>query len=323
MRLASIGTSGICEHFLNAAASVPGIELYAVYSRDPERGEAFRQKYHAKKQYNDLTALASDPEIDAVYIASPNALHVRQSVVLLNFGKHVLCEKPATTTLIQYMKLSELAAKRGIIYAEAIMSIHTPAFSVLNNALKEIGRIRSATIDFCQLSSKYPAYLKGENPNIFNPEFETGCLMDIGVYNLYLAAALFGQPERIQSSAVFLENGADAAGSALLHYKDMTVTLTYSKVAQSFSPSEILGDLGTIRIASVSQLTGIELMTKTETKTLVPFEIPRKDVMAAEAAYFRDCVEKGNHPSRSFAEHTACTVREMCDEIRRQNGFPF
>ena len=325
MKFATIGTSWITEKFVSAAKTVPGIEHAAVYSRGEETARAFAAKTGAEKIYADMAALAADPAIDGVYIASPNRFHYEQSKYLLNAGKNVLCEKPATTTADEMRELTALAESKKLVYAEAIMSIHTAAFPVVKAALGTLGRVRTARLDFCQLSSKYPLYLAGKNPNIFNPAMHAGSLMDIGVYNLYLAAALFGQPEKILSDAVFLDNGADAAGSAILRYPGLSVSMSWSKVGQQYAPSEVIGDGGTLRMESVSQLTGVSLVTPQGTETLVPADLSRDDVMRGEAAFFLRMAETKDFsgPAYAFAKATALTVREMCDEIRLQNGFGF
>ena len=325
MKFATIGTSWITEKFVSAAKTVPGIEHAAVYSRGEETARAFAAKTGAEKRYTDLAALAADPAIDGVYIASPNRFHYEQSRYFLNAGKNVICEKPATTTAAEMRELITLAEEKGLVYTEAIMSIHTPAFPAVRDAVKNLGRVRTARLDFCQLSSKYPLYLAGKNPNIFNPAMHAGSLMDIGVYNLYLAAALFGKPETILSDAVFLDNGADAAGSAILRYPGLSVSMSWSKVGQQYAPSEVIGDGGTLQMESVSQLTGVNLITPAGTEALVPAGLSRDDVMSGEAAFFQRMI--GNRdfadPDYLFAKQTALTVREMCDEIRKQNGFAF
>ena len=323
MKLASIGTSKIAAMFLSAAKKAGGIDYVAAYSRTEETGRRFAAANGARKVYTDLKAMAEDDETDAVYIASPNRLHYQQSKLFLEHGKHVLCEKPLTTTLAQEEELNRLADEKGLVYAEAIMSVHTPAFSLLRDQIKTIGRIRTVNFVFCQLSSRYPAYIAGELPNIFNPELHAGCLMDIGVYNIYLAAALFGKPESIVSDARFLPSGADASGTALLKYKDFTVNLIYSKVGQNYSPSEIIGDKGTISIGSVSQLTGIDLIVDGNRKNLVEYEKTRDEIMGAEAAFFRDTAANGGSPAYQFARDISLLVREITDEIRLQNKFPF
>lgn len=165
--------------------------------------------------------MAASPDIDAVYIASPNVLHAAQSRLFLENGKHVLCEKPLAARPEEVESLQALAANRGLVYMEAIMLLHMPQLAVLEEAVGRLGRISLAHFDFSQLSSKYPAYLEGAAlPNIFNPAMETGALMDLGVYCVYPALYLFGEPEELTASAVFLDSGADGAGAAVLRYPD-------------------------------------------------------------------------------------------------------
>lgn len=325
MNYVSIGTSWITEKFISAAKTVKDFNLYGVYSRDIKRAEDFRIKNDAVKSFSSLQDIAEDPAVNAVYIASPNLCHYEQSRFFLMNGKNVICEKPATTTLTEMEELYSLAEDKGLIYTEAIMSIHTKAFDIVKEEMKSLGIIRSAHLDYCQLSSKYGLFLEGKNPNIFNPEMHTGCLMDIGVYNLYIAAALFGMPEKILSDSVKLVNGCDGAGCAILRYKDFSVTLNYSKTGQSYSQSEIIGDKATLLISSVSQLTGIRKCSKETETEIIPEDISRDIIMAYEAVFFRDmCNNRDyNNEEYRFSKDTAFTVRRICDIIRQQNDFPF
>ena len=153
----------------------------------------------------------------------------------------------------------------------------------------------------------------------------TGALADIGVYNVFVAAGLFGEPNKITSKCTFLDTGADGQGTAILTYGDMSVNLIFSKVGQSYSPSEIIGDEGTISIGSVSLLTGIDLTQNGKRKNLVPENISRDEIMGAEASAFADAVN-GNTDAIGKIDRvneTALIVRRICDEIRRQNSFPF
>lgn len=323
LKLGTIGTSWITQSFIEGAQTAGNIKINACYSRDADKAKSFAQKNGANNYFSDLNAMARSDVIDAVYIASPNVLHYEQSKLFLQNGKHVLVEKPATTTLGQSEELFALAEASGLIYSEAIMSIHTPEFELLKNEIGKAGRMRTVNLNFCQLSSKYGLYLEGMNPNIFNPAMHTGCLMDIGVYNVYIAAALFGRPEKIISDSVFLESGADAAGTAILRYPDKIVNLIYSKVGQNYSPSEFIGDKYTISVDSVSQLTGIDRISKDGRENLVSYDIPRNVVMSGEAAFFRDAVAYGKNETYEFCKETALLVREICDEIRKANRFAF
>ena len=325
MRYATIGTSWITESFISAANTVKGTKLCAVYSRSIEKAAEFAEKHGAEYYFCNINEMAVSNTFDSVYIASPNVFHYEQSKLFLLNGKNVICEKPATTTKNQMEELIKIAEENGLIYCEAIMTIHTKGFRVLCEKLEALGNIRSAHLDFYQLSSKYGQYIRGENPNIFNTEMHTGCLMDIGVYNLYLASALFGRPDNVISDAIKLPNGCDCAGTAIFRYKDKSVVLNYSKVGQTYSYSEIIGDKGTIMFDSVSQLTDMRFKHKESTELLIPSDVTRDEIMAEEIVFFKRMCEKKDYSDKyyEFAKRTALTVREICDIIRADNFFSF
>lgn len=326
MKYATIGTSWITQSYIAAAKHTGCWELAAVYSRNDATAKAFADKYKVNKYYTNLSLLANDSDIKAVYIASPNSLHYEQSKLMLLAGKHVICEKPATVTTEEYTELLQIANDRHLIYLEAMMSMHVPALQVLQDNIKSIGKISSARFHFCQLSSKYPALKNGSVPNIFNPDLCTGALMDLGVYNLYLIAVLFGKPLSFFSESHFLNTGADDTTSVILKYKDFLVTSTCSKIGQGYSPSEIVGDEGTIIIESISQLTGIKKVNpKTDKEAiLIPSAIDRTEIMSSEAQTFYNLI-CGNESVVRYNEYhnTAILVRTMCDNIRQNNNFSF
>ncbi len=325
MNYATIGTSWITEKFISSANTVENIKLTAVYSRSTEKAAAFASKHNCDKFFTDINKMAESDDFEAVYIASPNVCHYEQCKLFLEHGKNVICEKPATTTKEQMEELITLAERNNLVYCEAIMTIHTDGFRLIQDCLGKLGNIRSAHFDFYQLSSKYPLFTEGKNPNIFNPDMHTGCLMDIGVYNLYLCIGLFGKPEEIISDTVFLDNNCDAAGSAILRYKDKSAVLNYSKVGQTYSYSEIIGDKGTILIESVSQLTGSYFRHKDSKECLIPDEVSRDDIMSGEIKFFQEMCKTKDFCSAEyiFAKNTALTVREVCDTIRKNNNFLF
>ena len=325
MNYATIGTSWITEKFISAASTVEGVKLTSVYSRSEDKAKEFALKHNCNNYFTDLIEMAESDLFEAVYIASPNVCHYEQSKLFLENGKNVICEKPATTTKEQMEELLALAEENNLIYCEAIMTIHTGGFNAIRENLSKLGNIRSAHFDFYQLSSKYPLYIDGKNPNIFNPDMHTGCLMDIGVYNLYLCAGLFGMPKSIISDTVFLENRCDAAGTSILKYDDKSVVLNYSKVGQTYSHSEIIGDTGTILIESVSQLTGSYFRHKNITESIIPDEVSRDEIMSGEVKFFKKMCESKDFGDSDyiFSKKTALIVREICDIIRKDNEFLF
>ncbi len=284
-----IGTSWITEAFLSGVRRVKGLIPDGVYSRSAENGAVFAEKTGARRVFTTLDALcASDTE--SVYVASPNALHFMQCKALLESGKHVICEKPTVVSAEEYNTLLSIADKNKLVFIEAIMYMHTPVRQGFLTAAEKIGTITSANLDYSQLSSKYPALLRGENPNIFNPALKTGALNDLGVYCVYPALDLFGIPDEITGIRRQVYTGADGCGSAVFAYPDKLVTVTYSKVGQSRGVSQIIGDKGTLTVKSISQLTGVSLYDANGGKTVLCGDKTKAQLMGYEAQSFYDFI---------------------------------
>ncbi|MBQ8027265.1 MAG: Gfo/Idh/MocA family oxidoreductase [Clostridia bacterium] len=325
MKYAVIGTSWITEEFIMGAQLVEGLELFGVCSRSYSKGKALAEKFGAPRVFIDLNDLARCGDVEAVYVASPNSLHYEQCKLLLSAGKHVICEKPITVTPHQLSELQALAEEMGRVYMEAIMYMFSPVRPKLKASLKALGNINSAHFDFSQLSSKYPAYKRGENPNIFNPKFATGCLMDLGIYCIYPALDLFGAPKNIISSAKFLSSGADSSGTTVFEYDNMLLTMTWSKVAQDFCGSQILGDEGTVTIGSISQLNHISFCRKGSEPMEVIGEAEKHGIMSHEAQAFYDFATKPEENAEKYREASrmALAVSAVMEQIRKQTGIKF
>lgn len=322
MKYGIIGTGWIAESFIAGVRQLTNSEIAALYSRTEERGNEFAKNNNIPKVYTDINEFAKG-DFDAVYIASPNSFHYPQSVIMLENGKHVICEKPITVTTKQLRDCQELAESKGLIYMEAIMYMHTPSREKLRKAMGEIGNITSAVFDFSQLSSKYPAYLQGEKPNIFNPELATGCLMDLGIYCVYPAVDLFGIPEKITADATFLDTGSDGSGSAILNYGDKLITFTYSKTGQNYSGSCIYGDKGTIEIESISKLINAYIIRNNGEKEQVCPYLEKAEIMGYEAVAFEQFIRGENLDKYHLSSKTALQVSELMAQIRTLSGIIF
>ena len=319
IRLATIGTSRICSLFLEGAKLTNQFTLSAVYSRSYDRGYAFAEKFGCKNVFTNLSEMAQSDSIDAVYIASPNSLHYSQSKLFLQNGKHVICEKPVVTNSNEYTELKNLADKNNLIYMEAIMPLYTEHYSKVKSAFEKIGKIKSACFEFYQLSSRWDAFLKGEQVNIFNMSLHAGTLMDLGVYCVYAAIDFFGMPKSITACAEFLHNGADSKGRAVFEYDDFSATLNYCKNIQGNRDSEITGSNGTLKISSVSQYTGVTLVTQQGSQVVV--EAPsRQTVMSGEAQAFADFIlakEQNIHKYKKISD-MALNVHRCMDQIKNK-----
>lgn len=322
MKYGVIGTGWIAKSFIDGARMLTQADFTAVYSRTEESGCRFAAENEIPKVYTSLEEFAKG-DFDAVYIASPNRLHYEQSKLMLQSGKHVICEKPITVEPEELEELQTLAKENGLIYIEAIMYMFNPARELLKDAISKIGKITSVHFDFSQLSSKYPAYVRGELPNIFNPALATGCLMDLGIYCVYPALDLFGIPQKTTACAHFMESGADGSGNAALLYSDKLVNFTYSKLGQDRLGSQIFGDEGTITIESISKLTNMKLIAKNGDTQEIIGDVAKEKLMGYEAVGFEKFIANPNDPYYAVTRKRALQVSRLMKEIRALSGIKF
>ncbi|EOL8987673.1 Gfo/Idh/MocA family protein [Cronobacter dublinensis] len=320
IRFAVVGTNWITRQFVDAAHETGKFTLTAVYSRSLEQAQAFASEYPVEHLFTSLEALAQSDAIDAVYLASPNALHFSQSCLFLNHKKHVICEKPLASNLREVEAAIACARENQVVLFEAFKTASLPNFIALQQALPKVGKLRKALFNYCQYSSRYQRYLDGENPNTFNPAFSNGSIMDIGFYTLACAVALWGEPHDVQATASLLESGVDAHGTVQMNYGDFGVTLLHSKVSDSTLPSEIQGEAGALVIEKLSEclrITFIPRGGKPQELTL-PQHI---NTMLYEAETFARLVETNevNHPGIAVSRTTA----RLLTEIRAQTGVRF
>mgnify|MGYP000449971127 FL=1 len=325
LRFGTIGSGWICDEYIHGAKDSGLWELTAVYSRTKERAEEYARRHGAKYAFTNLEEMAASDCIDAVYISSPNALHYEHSKAFLERGKHVICEKPLCAQASKVRELQRIAQEHGAVFLEAIMYLHLPQRKLLEDTLQQLGQISLVKLDFCQRSSKLDRYLQGELPNIFNPALETGALMDLGVYCVYPALALFGKPESFSLQPHMMESGADGAGIATLQYPDKLVTLTYSKLGQAGANSDFQGTEGTLSVESISRLAGFSLWRKDGTKEVLYGDDEKYKLMGWEAKdFFRYITE----PDASATEYARCSelalqVSELMEAMRDQAGILF
>ncbi len=322
MRYGVIGTGWIAKSFIDGARLICNSEFAAVYSRTSESGNRFAAENKIEKVYTDINEFANG-DFDAVYIASPNRLHYEQSKLMLQSGKHVICEKPITVEPEELEELQALADEKGLIYVEAIMYMFNPARDLLKEAIGRIGKITSVHFDFSQLSSKYPAYKRGELPNIFNPALATGCLMDLGIYCVYPALDLFGMPNKITACAHFMESGADGSGTAGLLYDDKLVTFTYSKLGQDRIGNQIFGDEGTIKIESISKLINMSVVANNGDESEIIGDVAKERLMGYEAQGFERFIANPSDEYYQVTKQRALQVSRVMKQIRDISGIKF
>ncbi|WP_455426733.1 Gfo/Idh/MocA family protein [Dryocola sp. LX212] len=320
IRFAVVGTNWITRQFVDAAHESGHYKLTAVYSRTLEQAQTFASDYMVEHLFTDLEAMAKSDAIDAVYIASPNALHAQQSILFLSNKKHVICEKPLASNIHEVEAAIACARENQVVLFEAFKTASLPNFIALQQALPKVGKVRKVLLNYCQYSSRYQRYLNGENPNTFNPAWSNGSIMDIGFYVLASAVALWGQPHSVHATASLLESGVDAHGSVQMNYGDFDVNLLHSKVSDSAIPSEIQGEEGSLVIDKISECQRITFVPRGGT----PQDLSQPqhiNTMLYEAETFARLVTANevNHPGLVTSRITSA----LATEIRAQTGVKF
>ncbi len=341
IKLATIGTGNIVENFLDSikdASENMGfnkIEYVCAYSRDEEKAKEFAKKHGANRFETSLEKLAKADDIDGVYIASPNSLHYEQAILMLKNKKHVLCEKIIASNEKELVEMLKIAEENNVIILEAMRSIFDPAFEVIYNNLGKLGVIRRCSFNYCQYSSRYDKFKEGIVENAFNPEFSNGALTDIGIYCVYPMVHLFGMPDEIKSDAIILKdsdlkNSIDGAGTILFNYnsiyyknnKNMQCEMIYSKISNSYTPSQIQGEEATMVIDHIANTKEINIYYNN--KELEPEKIiiqkPRHNLIY-EVIKWVELIETGERPI--LYNKSSLMSLKVVDEVRRQQGIVF
>ena len=259
VRLGVVGTSWIAASFVAAARTVPGVTIAAVSSRSEASAGAFADEHGIPTRHVGLDVLGADPDIDAVYLASPNAAHAEQAIGMMRAGKAVLVEKPLATSADEADAMVEVAARTGRLLMEAYVSPFEPNVAAIRDALPQLGPLRRVVLVKDQYSSKYDALKAGELPNIFNPALAGGSLLDLAIYPVSLAVHLFGEPQTVLATGIVLDSGVDGQGTILLGYPGFEVTCLHSKIVPCAIPSEIAGELGVLTLDDCSVPTELTL----------------------------------------------------------------
>lgn len=263
IRLGTIGSGVIVHSILDNVMRTEGVRLEAVYSRSTEKGAALAAEYGAQKVYTDMDAFLADETVNVVYIATPNLLHHSQAKRALLAGKHVILEKPFCTTARDARELVEIARGKNLLLVDAVPPSYCPNFEILRSKLPKIGRLKLVMTNFSQYSSRYDKLLAGELPNIFNPEFAGGCLMDLNFYNIYLNVALFGKPLDADYYPNFYPGAGDTSGVAVLRYDGFVSQNAAAKDTWGVNFVQIEGEQGYLYATDGSSgLTEVRLVTK-------------------------------------------------------------
>jgi predicted dehydrogenase len=214
-RFALLSTAAINEALLGGARDSDLVEIVGVGSRDRARAEAYARERGLERAYGSYDELLADPEIDAVYVALPNVLHVEWSIRALEAGKHVLSEKPLSRDPAEVERAFDAADRAGRLLMEGFMYRHHPQTKKLKELVDggAIGELRLVRTHFSFM-------LDRRNDVRWDPELGGGALLDLGCYCVSGSRLLAGEPEVVHAQRMLSQSGVDARFAATMRFAD-------------------------------------------------------------------------------------------------------
>lgn len=296
-----------------------GETLVAVGSRHIDTARAFAGQFSIPKSYDSYEALASDPEVEAIYVATPNTMHDAHCKLCLEHGKHVLCEKPFTTEPGQAEALYRLAQDRGLFIMEALWTRLLPAYARLRALIDggAIGELRSVA---CQYGFVAEGARKDRK---FNAGLGGGALLDIGVYNLGFLQFVTGQdPAEIVTEEVHISDyGTDDYSRLRLRYPGGVVAESVQTIGTNLDRNaRITGTKGSIFLPDFQCCEEIVVEGASPQTIALPFDINGFEYEIREASR---CVAAGQSHSAVYAPRDSIALMDQLYEIRTGWGVRF
>jgi len=322
-----IAPGNIAAKFAQALQSVESANLYSVASRTPDKAEQFAKEYKFTKVAQSYVELVSDPQVDVVYIASPHNLHCEQSLLCLQAGKAVLCEKPMAVNSAQAAQVLSAAKQNNVFYMEAVWSRFLPVFDKVREWLDSgaIGEVKHIQANF---GFRFPDDPKSR---LYDANLAGGSLLDLGIYPITYAQWVMGdqQPEVISALGQLGATGVDENLAIILKYQGGALaTLTSSMLVNTDYDGWIVGTEGKIRAPLFWCGESAELITGHRTDWTVIDSFEQKHQCNGYEGEIREvhrCLAAGLTESPSLPFSTSAQVMSIMDEVRQQIGlvYPF
>lgn len=331
LRFGIIGTNFISDWIIAGARQDERFELVAVYSRSQATADIFAAKHHIPHTFTSIEAMAQSNLIDAVYIASPNFLHASQSILCMQHGKHVLCEKPLASNAREAKAMIAASEQYKVTLMEAMKPTLTPNFTAVKEHIHRVEVVRHYFSAYCQYSSRYDKFKAGIPVNAFDPAFSNGAIMDIGIYTIYPMVVLFGRPCSIKAQGIVLSSGVDGSGTVNFDYGTMKATVVYSKISDSLLPTEIQGEEGSVLLDRINIIKQVQFVPRQgavsgKGMSAISEDISvsgNKDEYYHEIKEFIDLVIDGKQESVVNSHQNSLITLEIIDEVRRQLGIVY
>jgi len=313
-----LASGGIAQAFARDLSYFNHHIVAAVGSRSQESADSFAAEFPGCTAYSSYEALVADPTLDAIYVASPHPYHVSNTVLALNAGKPVLCEKPFTINAAEARQMKAAADANGVALMEAMWARFLPHMHKVREILASgiLGDIWAVEADHGQRLSDYA------NPRHWEPTLGGGALLDLGIYPISFAHMVLGVPDKIISSATFTDKGVDASSTVIFDYKSgAQAILTSNMMVSTPCRATICGTLGKIEIdRTFYNPTSMRVIMHDGTTTEYPNEY-KGHGLRDQALEFERVVRSGAKSSAILTPDESILIMESLDEVRKQIGL--
>lgn len=298
-----------------------GFTVQAVGSRSRESSTAFAGEFGIPTAHRSYEALAADPEVDVIYIATPHPFHHANALLALNAGKHVLVEKPVSMNAREAQEIADLAAAKGLVALEAMWTRFLPHMVRLRDiiAAGTLGEVRKVVASHNQNLPKDPAH------RLNDPALGGGALLDLGVYPVSFAVDVLGTPSRITATAAMTATGVDRQTAAIFDYDGGAQAIVDCELdAASANRALVIGTEGWVDIESTWYNPVPFTVFGADGTVLERFEQPVAGRgMQYQAAELERLVAAGETAGTVLPPAESVAVMAAMDEIRRQIGLSY
>jgi predicted dehydrogenase len=315
-----LAPGNISRKFATGLGSLPDTELLAVGSRNQESADAFGEIFSIPRCYNSYEALANDPDVDVIYIGSPHSFHKEHTLLCLNAGKAVLCEKPFAINLSEAQQMVTTAREKKLFLMEAMWTRYLPHMVKVKEIVASgtIGEVRMLKADFGFCADVNPA------GRLFNPELGGGGLLDVGIYPVSLSHQLFGPPTEIKSFANLGTTGIDEEATMLFRHSQGQMSLLSSAVRLD-TPWEsfILGTKGRLQIHRPWwSPTNLTLFVSGKDPEYIKVDCPLNGYNY-EALEVNQCLREGKLESATMPLGESLEIMKTLDILRKEWGLKY
>lgn len=245
LRWGIVGPGWIAGELANALRAHTKQRLVAVASRSVDRAAAFAAAHGIEQAFGSVDQLVTHPDVDVVYVATPQSEHLAAGLAAIAAGKHVLIEKPIAVNAAEAQTLADAARAAGVLVMEAMWSRYLPQASVLRRLVADgvLGEIRSVHADHGQAIPANPEH------RLYRPELGGGALLDLGIYPVQLDSMILGAPTGVVAVGGMTQTGVDAYSTLVLtHGQGAQSTLTTSMLARTPTTAAVAGSEASILV---------------------------------------------------------------------------